>query len=151
MSQSSKKSKGSKKGKSAEAETGSFSFADGSSYTGEYVVAKDGTKVRSGKGTYTSSHESYVGLWENDRQEGEGVYKFNSGAVFKGTFSQGLFHGKGKYTFPDGAIYDGEWSQNKMHGTGIYTDAQKVEWSGQFFNGMYDSGKSFVSVRGGQA
>ena len=123
-----KKSKGSKKskGKPAEAETESFSFPDGSSYSGEYVEV-NGIKVRSGKGSYTSSQESYTGKWENDKQEGEGLYRFNSGAIYKGTFSQGLFQGKGKHTFPDGAVYDGEWSQNKMHGSGVYTDAQKVE------------------------
>jgi hypothetical protein len=34
-----------------------------------------------------------------------------------------------------------------MHGEGIYTDAEKVVVQGTFFNGMYNSGKSYVSVR----
>jgi hypothetical protein len=147
--QSSKGPKKDKNKSAAEAaDSGSFVFPDGSSYNGEFKEV-NGTKVRHGKGTYTSAQESFVGLWENDKQEGEGVYRFNSGAVYKGGFSQGEFNGKGKYTFADGASYDGEWSHSKMHGKGVYVDAQKVEWAGQFFNGMFDSGKSFVSVRGG--
>jgi hypothetical protein len=152
MSKSSKSSKkGGKVNKGGEEtqETGTFNFPDGSSYNGEYKEV-NGVKQRHGKGTYTSALESYVGRWEADKQDGEGVYKFNSGAVYKGTFTQGAFHGKGKYSFSDGASYGGEWSMNKMHGQGVYIDSQKVEWAGQFFNGMYDSGKSFVSVRGGK-
>jgi hypothetical protein len=147
----SKTSKSSKKSKGTQdaPETGAFNFPDGSTYIGEFKEL-NGVKLRHGKGTYTSAQESYVGRWETDKQEGEGVYKFNSGAVYKGNFSQGAFHGQGKYTFADGASYEGEWSMNKMHGQGVYVDSQKVEWAGQFFNGLYDSGKSFVSVRGGQ-
>jgi len=148
MSKGSKGSKKSKEGEEALQETGVFTFPDGSSYNGEYKEV-GGVKARHGKGTYTSAQESYVGRWDSDKQDGEGVYKFNSGATYKGSFSQGTFHGRGKYTFSDGASYDGEWSANKMHGQGVYIDSQKVEWAGQFFNGMYDSGKSFVSVRGG--
>jgi len=147
MSVASKKSSKSKGSKEAAAkERGSFSFADGSVYNGEFTGA-DGVKTRKGKGTYTSAAESYNGTWENDRQDGQGVYKFNSGAVYKGSFSEGAFHGQGQYTFADGAYYNGQWSMNKMHGSGIYVDAQKIEYQGSFFNGMFDSGKSFVSVR----
>ena len=86
-------------------------------------------------------------MWASDCQEGEGVYKFNSGAVYTGNFSRGAFHGQGKYLFPDGAYYEGEWNMNKMHGRGEYVDANKVSYKGDFFNGLYDSGRSYVNVR----
>ena len=147
MSVSSKKSKSSKGKQEKKTESGSFSFPDGSVYNGEFVTGADGVKARKGKGTYTSAAESYNGTWDNDKQDGQGVYKFNSGAVYKGSFSGGCFHGQGLYTFADGACYNGMWSMNKMHGSGVYVDAQKIQYKGSFFNGMFDSGKSFVSVR----
>jgi hypothetical protein len=58
-----------------------------------------------------------------------------------------MFHGEGKYQFSDGAQYVGSWNMNKMHGKGLYVDAASVRWEGTFFNGMFDSGKSYVSVR----
>jgi hypothetical protein len=140
-------SKKSKKGAAPAApELGTFTFADGSTYSGQFVVL-NGVKVREGNGSYSSSSESFEGTWAGDRQEGEGTYKFNSGAEYTGSFSQGAFHGQGKYLFPDGAHYEGGWSMNKMHGKGEYVDANKVSFKGDFFNGLYDSGKSFVNVR----
>ena len=142
----SSKSKKSAKGVS-EPSQGSFFFPDGSSYKAEYIVTKEGAKLRQGQGSYEAPLESYTGTWLNDKQDGEGVYKFNSGAVYSGSFKEGCFHGNGKFIFPDGATYEGEWSYNKMHGEGVYIDSQQVKWAGQYFNGMYDSGKSFVKVR----
>ena len=89
-------SKKSKKGAAPAApENGTFTFVDGSSYSGMFVVV-NGVKVREGKGSYTSASESFEGMWAADRQEGEGTYKFNSGAVYTGSFSQGAFQGQGK-------------------------------------------------------
>lgn len=131
-------------------EEGTFTFPDGSSYTGEFAVM-DGTdgpsKVRNGRGTYSSLSEKYTGQWVNDRMSGEGVYTFASGAVYSGGFQDGFFHGFGTYTWADGAKYVGNWLQSKMHGEGMYTDANKVENKGTFYNGMYDSGRSYVSLR----
>ena len=75
------------------------------------------------------------------------MYRFSSGSVYEGSFSKGCFHGNGKYTFPDGASYEGEWSMSKMHGKGSYTDAKQVVYAGNFYNGLYDNGVSYVTVR----
>jgi hypothetical protein len=69
------------------------------------------------------------------------------GSVFTGAFLNGLFHGEGRYQYSDGSYYQGGWNGNKMHGKGLYVDADGVRWEGTFFNGMYDSGRSYVSVR----
>ena len=37
--------------------------------------------------------------------------------------------------------------ENKMHGYGSYTDAEGVVFKGQFFNGKYNIGRAFVSLR----
>lgn len=126
---------------------GTFSFPDGSSYTGEYTTSENGVKVRNGKGSYVNISEKYVGCWVNDKMSGEGMYQFASGAVYQGKFQDGLFSGYGKYSWPDGAVYAGDWLLNKMHGSGTYVDANKVESKGTWYNGMFDSGRSYVSVR----
>jgi hypothetical protein len=140
------KSGKSKKGKNEQPSTGEFTFSDGSTYSGDFAVV-NGTKMRQGLGTYTSARESYTGGWEKDLQSGEGTYRFNSGSVYEGSFSQGAFHGNGKYTFPDGAFYEGEWNMSKMHGQGSYTDPKQQVYAGTFYNGLYDNGVSYVSVR----
>jgi hypothetical protein len=129
---------------------GSFSFPDGSKYEGDYQQGADNIKLRHGKGVFTNGPERYSGEWSGDKMNGQGIYEFASGAVYKGSFKNGFFDGEGVYKFPDGATYIGGWVSNKMHGRGEYTDAENVKWSGEFFNGMFDSGRSFISLRPSQ-
>lgn len=126
--------------------SGEFVLPDGSTYVGEWKE-QSGTKVREGFGTVTLGPEIYKGHWIADKMNGQGEYKFASGGIYKGNFKDNQFDREGEYIFPDGAIYSGHWHNNKMHGTGIYTDKDKIEFKGTFVNGMFDSGKSYVSVR----
>lgn len=125
---------------------GEFSFPDGSFYEGDWKETQ-GVKVREGHGTYICGPEKYVGSWVNDRIQGKGEYHYSSGAVYTGDFQDGMMHGEGEYIFPDGASYKGQWMANKMHGQGTYLDKEKVEYGGRFVNGLFDSGKSYISVR----
>jgi len=34
-----------------------------------------------------------------------------------------------------------------MHGQGEYVDNKNAVWKGDFFNGMYDTGRSYISLR----
>lgn len=130
---------------------GIFIFADNSKYEGDYQEnASDGSKKRHGKGTITWNYgpvEKYVGQWSEDKMNGSGSYSFASGAEYCGIMKDNLFEGEGKYVFSDGARYVGQWQQNKMHGKGEYTDISGIAWSGIFFNGLYDSGKTHISLR----
>jgi hypothetical protein len=130
--------------------SGSFSFPDGSRYEGEYSHIGEASKMRHGKGSYVNGPERYSGEWSGDKMNGQGTYEFASGAVYKGHFRQGMFDGEGTYRFADGASYTGMWHANKMHGSGEYMDAEKVKWAGEFFNGCFDSGRSFISLRPSQ-
>ena len=142
-------------------ESGCFIFPDGSKYEGEWKMI-DGVQMKDGNGTFTCGPDRYSGGWVHDRMDGEGEYIFSSGALYRGSFSQNQFHGEGEYIFPDGAKYryfvikrldvrnrcvSGGWARGKMHGTGVYTDPDGVEWRGNFFNGMFDSGRSYLSLR----
>ncbi|RYH19681.1 hypothetical protein EON65_25695 [archaeon] len=126
--------------------SGSFLLPDNSTYEGEYLET-DGRKIRQGQGKMSFGPELYEGGWENDSLSGEGEYRFSSGARYQGSFLYGSFHGQGEYTFPDGAIYVGSWNSGKMHGQGTYITKDKQEFGGQFVNGFYDTGKSYVSIR----
>ena len=127
---------------------GEFTLSDGSTYIGDYKIVSD-VKVRSGKGTWTFGPERYEGEWENDQMNGHGEYNFSSGAVYRGNFKDNLFNGEGEYIYPDGAFYRGSWSANKMHGKGTYIDAQKMEFNGDFVNGIYSTGSSFRAQKSG--
>lgn len=125
---------------------GHFNLPDGTEYEGDWKESH-GKKVREGHGTYVCGPEKYVGNWVNDRMHGKGEYHFSSGAIYNGDFQDGMMSGEGDYTFPDGATYKGQWTANKMHGQGTYVDKERVEYSGRFVNGLFDSGKSYISVR----
>lgn len=139
-----------------------FLFPDGSSYDGDWKQVNN-VKQKSGEGIYINGKESYVGSWAGDTMHGHGVYKFASGACYTGSFVQNNFDGPGEYIFHDGAKYryvflcscvhfkvlyhSGQWKCGKMHGDGEYIDECNVSWKGNFFNGMYDTGRSYLSIR----
>jgi hypothetical protein len=126
--------------------TGEFHLADGSKYNGEYKQV-DGKKTRDGQGTFTFGPEVYTGQWVNDKMHGKGEYRYASGAIYNGDFFENMMHGQGEYFFPDGAVYKGDWLRNKMHGQGKYEDKEQVVYEGNYVNGMFDAGKSFISLR----
>jgi len=126
---------------------GQFVLQDNSRYDGEWKEI-GGVKHRDGKGVCAIGPEKYVGNWTLDTMNGYGEYYFSSGAIYRGNFNQNLFDGEGAYTFPDGSSYNGNWSQNKMHGIGSYKNSDGVLFEGDFFNGMFNSGRSYISLRG---
>ena len=126
---------------------GKFIFVDDSCYEGEFIEI-DSKKLRHGQGIFISSGgiEKYQGGWKDDMMNGDGEYIFASGAVYKGSFKNNLFDGNGDYIFADGSKYSGEWKANKMHGNGEYIDIDNVSWKGNFFNGLYNSGKTLMQI-----
>jgi hypothetical protein len=34
-----------------------------------------------------------------------------------------------------------------MHGEGVFVSADGVQWKGEFFNGKYNNGKTFITLR----
>lgn len=83
--------------------------------------------------------EEYDGSWHEDKMHGQGTYKFTSGNVYSGTWYHGAMHGQGKMEYADGSSYDGQWKQNLMHGAGTFIDTDKINWTGIFVDGTFDS------------
>ena len=78
---------------STEIVVGSYTFKDGSIYTGELR----------GRKPY-----------------GYGKTVFPNGDVYEGDYVKGKREGHGTYTFHDGERYEGQWFQDQQHGRGIY-------------------------------
>uniref|UniRef100_A0A7S2V7Z2 MORN repeat-containing protein 5 n=1 Tax=Fibrocapsa japonica TaxID=94617 RepID=A0A7S2V7Z2_9STRA len=126
--------------------TGHFCFVDGARYDGEWIN-NGGKKMRHGQGKFVDGPESYEGHWAHDSMHGQGKMCFASGAVYEGEFVKNQFYGQGSYTWSDGAVYTGGWRENKMHGEGTYKDSENVQWKGQFYNGKFNNGRSYVMLR----
>jgi hypothetical protein len=105
-------------------------------------------KVKHGHGTVviastltkdSSQKEEYTGEWFEDAMQGEGTYRYKSGAVYSGQWLSNKHHGIGRYCFDDGQVYEGEWVNHKMHGDGVFIDKEGNKWEGIFVDGVFQS------------
>ncbi len=94
-------------------------YPDGGIYIGQI---NNTTKLREGKGIYTyQCGDIYLGSWKDDIFHGQGIYIFTNGEIYDGLISYGAMEGKGIYFYDNGvAYYDGTWKNNLKHGDGIY-------------------------------
>ena len=129
---------------------GKFEYVNQTLYIGEWKLLDDGTKVKHGNGKIIfpgtiNAHgnqvggEEYDGSWHEDKMHGHGTYKFTSGNIYSGHWDLGAMHGHGKMEYADGSSYDGNWKQNLMHGAGTFIDTDKINWTGIFVDGTFDS------------
>jgi len=97
--------------------TGNRKEYDNGYYVGEFN--KKGQ--RHGQGIYYwNSGEKYEGTWKNDEFEGYGEMTY-SNSTYKGYWVNGNKEGKGIYRWNSGAIYDGEWKEDDHEGYGEMT------------------------------
>jgi len=88
---------------------GTYTFADGRKYVGEWKGAK-----RNGKGTLTRANgSSYVGEWKDDTIHGNGTYTWASGSKYVGEFKDNKKNGNGTITYPNGTVKSGIWADDK--------------------------------------
>jgi len=45
---------------------------------------------------------------------GKGVFKYDTGVIYEGTFEKGQFHGEGVLLYPNGGKYKGNWAKGKL-------------------------------------
>ena len=87
---------------------GTFTFADGAVYQGEFLNGTPG----GGQGTYTNAAGMvvYTGGWSGGLFDGEGEYHAPDGSFsYKGSFTGGKFNGQGTLTQKDGKVLAGTW------------------------------------------
>lgn len=142
---------------------GTFTYSDGSVYTGELLNGK-----KSGKGKLVSKGIISEGEWQNDLLHGRGrryssesfepshgiiwfedsglfendafisgTYKarYDDEAYFEGDWTDGCINGYGKGIYPDGSYYEGEWKNDFPNGIGKRYDKNgNLKYSGNFVN-----------------
>ena len=82
----------------------------------------------SGNGTYCFADGSrYSGQFKQGKYQGKGKYFFSDNTRYEGDFNKGVFEGKGILYYSNGSYYIGGFFNNKKHGNGTlyYTDGKK--------------------------
>ena len=94
---------------------GSFTFADGTKYTGHWKNSKP-----HGRGMMECSNcDIYAGNFSNGKAEGAGVFRFANGDIYEGNFMHGARDGTGVCRWASGHIYDGGWKNDMKEGRGV--------------------------------
>lgn len=89
----------------------------------------------------------YYGMMENKNPEGYGLFWFNSGDVYIGTWRKGMPQGHGFYYLSEGGFYFGQIDCGLASGYGIYYRAQdEFYYQGTFDAGLLD-GKGYLNLR----
>jgi hypothetical protein len=79
-----------------------------------------------GRGTYRFADGSvYVGEYKGGKREGRGVYRFADGAVYEGEYKQGAMEGFGTYQYVDGRAEVGRYQGNIDVGEGVRWSADR--------------------------
>ncbi|MEM6379912.1 MAG: caspase family protein, partial [Bacteroidota bacterium] len=71
-----------------------------------------------------------------DCTNGEGIFKYTSGAKYVGEFVNGEIHGQGICYYSDGSKYEGQWRYRYPEGQGTKTYADKSTWTGRWKKGQ---------------
>lgn len=78
----------------------------------------------------------YWGPLQDGRRQGQGLVKWDNGAVYEGGFADGLFSGKGRLRFANGDVYEGAFRKGIESGKGQLTTASGSIYIGQFRSGQ---------------
>jgi hypothetical protein len=105
---------------------------------------------RLSEGTVTFPNGEYTGELKDNLAEGQGVYRFASGAVIEGTFAAGYVSGDATLNYPDGSQYVGPLSRrNVPQGKGRKTYANGGVYEGEFVDGLEQGQGTMTSPDGG--
>ena len=94
-------------------------------------------KWKSCYGTLVKKNGSqYVGEFENGKFSGQGIYTYDDGTIYEGSFYDGRSDGYGTMKYSNGDTYVGEFVRGKFSGLGKYTF-----YGGGFDNGIWEKGE----------
>lgn len=78
---------------------------------------------------------------------GEGTFKYPSGAEYVGDFKDGRMHGQGICHYSDKSVYHGSWKNGYPDGPGKKTLSSGQEWVGDWKKGQpYDTNGQLVNL-----
>ncbi len=97
-----------------------FTYPDGKTYTGQWLVNLGNVLHGHGILTYPSG-ATYEGSFVYNKMEGEGTYTFPDGEKIVASFVDGKPHGYGTDIFPDGLQYKGLFFKGEKQSEGIWS------------------------------
>ena len=107
----------------------------------EYIGCINKNNKADGYGTLKlESGNSYIGCWKDGLKDGQGTYTYASGSKYVGQWKDDKKHGKGTYTWLDGAKYVGQWKDGDYNGQGTYTYASGSKYVGEYKDGKHWNG-----------
>lgn len=148
-----------------------FPFVNGSSYKGSWKenkkdgfgveICSDGTKYegewkndkRHGRGTLWIKTKNkkyvkqYAGNWIDGKMEGQGVYSYEDGTIYKGMWYKNKRHNFGRLEVPNGDVFTGEWVNDVRQGQGTYFYQNGNIYEGYWVNNLKEGpGKFFYAA-----
>ncbi|TGN01665.1 hypothetical protein [Leptospira yasudae] len=97
----------------------------------------------------TKSLSAYVGsspgCKSGNCRDGSGIYVYDSGEAYSGSFKNDKRHGFGNIHYRDGDKYAGYFQNDKKVGTGTYRFANGAVFSGRFFDDG-ESAEGFLTI-----
>lgn len=94
-----------------------------------------------GKGIYTwENGAKYEGSWKDGKRNGFGKYTYANGTIYEGSWKDDKKEGKGKMWVYEGkkliGIYKGTWQNDQMHGTiEIHDENNVLLLKNQYYHG----------------
>ena len=80
----------------------------------------------------------YEGTWKNDKEHGQGVFKFNNGNVYEGELKEGAITGKGVLTLNNGEVFRGMFNNGVIYGKGNWSNSKEEKYIGFFIFLLYN-------------
>lgn len=95
-------------------EVGSYTFKDGSVYTGSLYNGKPNGTGR----TVFKNGDSYEGDYVKGKRDGSGIYNYANGERYDGQWYQNQRHGRGTFFSLNNNRYEGLWYRDSKEGSG---------------------------------
>ncbi|KAF2987433.1 hypothetical protein EK904_002472 [Melospiza melodia maxima] len=130
---------------------GVYSYATGEVYEGCFQdnMRHGHGLLRSGKLT-SSSPSMFIGQWIMDKKSGYGVFDdITRGEKYMGMWQDDVCQGNGVVVTQFGLYYEGAFSSNKMMGTGILLSEDDTVYEGEFSDNWTLSGKGTLTLPNG--
>lgn len=130
---------------------GIYSYATGEVYEGSFQdnMRHGHGLLRSGKLT-SSSPTMFIGQWVMDKKTGYGVFDdITRGEKYMGMWQDDLCQGNGVVVTQFGLYYEGAFNNNKMMGTGVLLSEDDTIYEGEFSDNWTLNGKGILTLPNG--
>ncbi|KAM3855270.1 alsin isoform 3-T3 [Vipera latastei] len=130
---------------------GIYRYATGEIYEGSFQdnMRHGHGLLRSGKLT-SSSPSMFIGQWVMDKKAGYGVFDdITRGEKYMGIWQDDFCQGNGVVVTQFGLYYEGSFNNNKMMGTGVLLSEDDTVYEGEFSDNWTLNGKGTLTLPNG--